>query len=525
MFAIIPKPNGTARPEAGVFRFAGQRLSVDSVDFAPWCLSAFEARLREKGISLIRGGEHAELRLLRQASNSEESYALAVQSGGITVQAGHERGIIHALTSLYRHIAAHRAAQSGAQSLPCFSLSDEPAYSHRGFMLDCARHFFPPAEIERIIEQMALVKLNVFHWHLSDDQGWRVESRLFPALNTGEFYSQKEIRRICAFARERGVTVIPEIDLPGHTTALLAAYPELSCRGEAVRPAQGAGMYKTILCAGKESVYPFLYSLLDEMCALFDSPFIHLGGDEAPRDEWEQCEHCKEALRKNGLAGFDALQVFFTGRLAEHLAKKGKRLVCWNDVLKAASPPENTDIQYWIDWESGQGTQSFFENGGRVIFSDMFHLYFDYPESFTSLEKVYHYEPRIAGALCAAAPNAAGLEACLWTERVAGVETLEKAVFPRLFALAEAAWTREKNYADFEKRLAAYLPVLAEGGIACTPLDLCNPQGKEREAGIAEFWREFKNMMHGENAFPPAMLEQMLAMLVQGFELPGLPAL
>ena len=243
-------------------------------------------------------GDAGALHLCRDPALPSEAYTLEARNTGIYITAAGEPGVIQALTSLW-HFADGR-------DIPCFSLSDSPRYAHRGFMLDCVRHFFEAAEIERILEEMALVKMNVFHWHLSDDQGWRIESAVYPRLNEkgGAFYTKDEIRRILVFARERGIQVIPEIDLPGHTTALLAAYPELSCQGEQLNLAAGGGIYPIILCAGKESVYSFLYPLLDEVCGLFDGPLIHLGGDEAPKAEWERCEHCKGALEKHGLADF-----------------------------------------------------------------------------------------------------------------------------------------------------------------------------------------------------------------------------
>ena len=265
--------------------------------------------------------------------------------------------------------------------------------------------------------------------------------------------------------------IIPEIELPGHTTGILAAYPELSCRGEPVELGKGGGIYPVILCAGKEQVYEFLFPLLDKAAGLFDSPIFHLGGDEAPKREWEKCPHCKEAAEKNGLANFEDLQGWFTTRLAERLAIKGKIVRCWNDTLKATTLPENLDIQYWVDWDQSGATDTFLDKGGKAVFSDMFSLYFDYPESFISLEKVYRYEPAIQGRSLAGTPGAAGMEACIWTERIVTPDRLEKAIFPRLFALAETVWSGSGDYADFERRLGGKLTDLAERGVAFTALE------------------------------------------------------
>jgi hexosaminidase len=396
-------------------------------------------------------------------------------------------------------------------------------------MLDCVRHFFPATEMERVLEEMALVKLNVLHWHLSDDQGWRLESRVYPKLNEtgGPFYTGEEIRRVTAFAKTRGIEVIPEIDLPGHTTAILAAYPELSCRGEPVELAKDGGIYDVILCAGKERVYEFLFPLLDEAAVLFDSPVFHLGGDEAPKNEWKKCPHCKAALEKNGLAGFEDLQGHFTSRLAKRLAAKGKQVRCWNDILKAQTLPENLDIQYWVDWEQSDRLESFFNRGGGVVFSDMFSLYFSSPECLIPLEKVYRCEPVIQGHSLAGEPNLLGMEACLWTEGIAAAEGLERAVFPRLFALAEAAWSGvppsagEGDYPDFERRLGGKLKSLAERGVAFTPLEECNPQGEARLEAIRRCYREMAESMSGGFKMPdPESLKRISAAYARGYNLP-----
>lgn len=513
----MPFPNGELRNGAGEFSFVDGFPRIDRGGFGAHCTAAFEARLRGRGIAADGGGGSAARFLLeRDPSFGPEAYRLEVLPGSISVTAGGEGGIIQGLTTLYTAL--------GAGSVSCGIVNDEPRYRHRGFMLDCVRHFFDRAEVERIIEQMSLVKLNVFHWHLSDDQGWRIESNAFPELNAlpGGRYSRDDIRQVVAFARERGVEVIPEIDLPGHTTAILSAFPGLSCRGEKLSPAEAGGIYKIILCAGKEETYSFLYRLLDETAELFDSPYFHLGGDEAPKDEWEQCEHCKGMIAREGLAGFGDLQAHFTARLAAHLAEKGKRVVCWNDVLHAETPPP-ADIQYWVDWTGGAEMRKFHDGGGRVVFSDMFSLYLDYPECFSSLEKVYGYEPHLGDSSRASAPNTAGIEACIWTERLDSPEALERKIFPRLFALAEAAWTRDRDYADFEERLGAKLAALEKEGIAFLPLERCNPKGAARAAEIAEFWQAMQAAMGGSSLPDPAMLERMVAMLVQGFDLGSLP--
>ena len=289
-------------------------------------------------------------------------------------------------------------------------------------------------------------------------------------------------------------------------------------------PVTGGGIFAVILCAGKERVYDFLFTLLDEVSGLFDSPLIHLGGDEAPKIEWERCEHCTAALKKLGLEDFEDLQGHFTARLAEHLAKKGKTVRCWNDILKSRVLPGTMDIQYWVEWDASGGLEPYFDRGGSVVFSDMYSLYFDYPASFSSLKKVFDYAPAIRDRSVAASPHTAGVEACLWSERVPTAEALERAIFPRLFALAETAWAGPGDYRDFENRLRPHLETLKARGVSFTPLEQCNPEGAARLADIARFWEAFQASSGGiELAVPPETMQQMRAAMARGFNLPEVP--
>jgi hexosaminidase len=502
---------------AGGFPLA-RGITVDLGGFEPWCVNAFDKRLKSKGLGGVYAVGAAELCLKRDGALAGEEYTLEVKAGSITVGASRERGVVQAFTTLYLLL------EKGV--VPCCKVSDKPRYNHRGFMLDCARHFFDTAEVKKILEEMAFLKLNVFHWHLSDDQGWRVESLVHTKLNElgGPYYTQGEIRNIVAFAKERGIEIIPEFDMPGHTSALLAAYPELSCKGEKVDIPDGGGIFKTIICAGKESSYSFLFSLLDEVSSLFESPSIHLGGDEAPKAEWENCPSCKAALEKSGAANFEDFQGYFTKTLAEHLAKKGKQVICWNDILKAKTRPENLTVQYWVEWDSEAAAVAYFESGGKMIFSDMFSLYFNNPDCFIPLEKVYRYEPGINGVSHTAAANTAGIEACLWTEGVFTPGQLEEAIFPRLIALAENAWSGPAPQGegdDFESRLELKLKGLEERGVSYVPLEECNLEGDARVKAILRYWQETSAVMGGAPiALPPETLKRIQSAYVKGFALP-----
>ena len=278
------------------------------------------------------------------------AYRLKIGEDTIRVDAAGPEGYSNALTTLYQ------LAVMGRGKVLCCTLTDSPRFGWRGVMLDVCRHFFPVEEIKRILEQCALLKLNRFHWHLSNDQGFRVESRRFPELNQisscrllspddplvereaakagdryGGYYTQEEIREVVAYAQARQIEVIPELEVPGHSSAILAAFPQFTCSGEPLRVKNTFGVHERIFCAGNEAAYDFLFELLDEWFELFPSKFIHLGGDEAPKTVWRACPKCRQVIEREGLGGYEALQAYFTGRLTEYCKKAGKIPIVWNE--------------------------------------------------------------------------------------------------------------------------------------------------------------------------------------------------
>jgi len=504
---IIPKPNGICTKRTGslpAYLVKGANLG----GFPAWILQAFAARsgLSTKPVPQ----QQARMHFVQDAALGAEAYRLTVYDDGIMIAASSERGAVWALTSLYTLMED--------DGFPYVTIEDTPKYAHRGFMLDCARHFFPVDVVKAIIEQNALLKLNVFHWHLTDDQAWRIESKRFPQLHTygGQaYYTQSEIKEVVEYAAVRGVEVIPEIDMPGHTTAMIAAFPQLSCKAKAVVPPKKGGIYKTILCAGKDDTYTFLRELLDEVCPLFPSPHFHLGGDEAPKDEWQNCPHCRAKLASCGGQNYEDLQGFFTQALAEMLAANGKMPVLWNDVLKSDILPEPFSLQHWVEMADIDRTRPYLAKGGSVVFSDMFHLYFDYPLIFTGLQRVYSYTPQCKGNDFTAHTGTAGIEACLWSERVADAETLYKQIYPRLFALAEAAWTNERNYNCFEARLAHRLKQFP---LAYTPISESNPEGAARLAAIQQY-TQYAIAAAGANDNAPVFTPEMIQQFLAGFDI------
>ena len=340
--------------------------------------------------------------------------------------------------------------------IPCLSMRDEPRCAHRGLLLDCVRHFFPAEEVKRIIEQMARVKLNALHWVLTNDQGWRIESKRFPRFNEidGPFYSWDELRDVVSFAALRNIEVIPEIDMPGHMTALLAANPEYSCFEQPVKLAATGGIYPVILCAGKEKTYEMIDGLLSEICPLFTGKRIHLGGDEAPKREWKKCPCCQRKKREEGLSDEHQLQGYFMNRCFEIAQRYGKEPICWNESLTGGNLDGSAVVQYWTV-DQAEPAKAYVKRGGKLIYSDMFSLYLDYPHVCTPLSRVYGDKQVIDET--DVSENLYGMEACLWTEHIDTPEKLEEHLFPRLYAFAEAAWTKEKDFTDFLPRLRDFL--------------------------------------------------------------------
>jgi hexosaminidase len=420
-------------------------MRVNVGHFDEVCIRAFFQRT---GLLYELAEENADLILTHAPNFKDEEHYIFVGPSGIQVNASAEAGVAAALTTVYK-------ASSGG-FIPHFSLKDFPKYSHRGFMLDCSRHFFPLSVVKKVIEEMSLLKLNAFHWHLTDDQGWRIESKEFPELteNSGyDFYTQDEIREVVSFAKERGVDVIPEIDLPGHTTALLRVLPWLSCKGKAPEEAYLGDVFSIIACAGKEESYNFLEKLLGEACGLFESKYFHIGGDEAPKTEWMQCPNCNAYFERLGLSSFEDLQGHFTCRMAEFLRANGKTAICWNDVTSARELPDDLVIQYWNEFSGAGSVAERFSAGRPVIFSDLRNMYFDYPQDVVTVQKVYSYSPALGELSCSQAPNALGIQACLWSELFSTEKELEERMFPRIFALAENAWSNSRDYSGFMRRM------------------------------------------------------------------------
>ncbi len=430
-----------------------------------------------------------------------EGYRIRVQDGRITVKANTRAGKFYAFQTL-------RQIMNGARELPEFCLCDEPVFRYRGFMIDCARHFFTVDELKKMIDAAALYKLNKFHWHLTDDQGWRIQIDSFPLLtqigsrragshfdrekNTGEeyggFYTKDQIRDVVNYCADRCIEVIPELDIPGHTCAAIAAYPHLSCAEEPVPVRTCGGIFRDILCAGKESTYDFVFQVLDEIAELFPSHWIHIGGDEAPKDRWNKCPHCRAAMEREHITDAEGLQGYFTNRVIDYLEAKGIRTTVWNDALKSGNLKNAATVQMWMD-RGGYSVRRA-NRGGKVIISGFLHYYMDYPYGLTPLDKTYNYNPLLPELSFEGERNILGVEGALWTEHVADFERLCYQAYPRFAAIAESGWVRpeQKNIYDFERRFQKSIPLLEKIGVYPAPMGQWSPRGIAGKLETARFF-------------------------------------
>jgi len=476
---IIPRP-ARCEPGAGVFTLTPETVIVaDQLNqwnavylhdlLAAKTSLAIQLADRVEGyesvIQLRMGSDHAEF--------GREGYQLTIQPGKIDLEAPEPAGVFYGLQSLRQLFVAR-------DKISCYSIVDYPRFAWRGLMLDEGRHFMGKETVVRLLDQMALQKLNVFHWHLTEDQGWRIEIKAYPKLTEigsqrkgttrgftgphdgiphGGFYTQEEIREIVEYAARRHILIVPEIEFPGHSLAALAAYPERSCTGGPFEVCTHFGILPDLYCAGNDEVFTFLEGVLAEILALFPSPYIHIGGDEAPKKRWKACPKCQERIRAEKLEDENDLQVYFTNRIAAYLSERGRRIIGWNQILGRGL--DTSAIPQW--WVGGKGEFiRALEAGHEGILSSYLDTYLDHSHALTPLSRAYRYEPVFPELSAEAAKRVLGLEAPLWSEFVRSRARLDYQVYPRLPAYAETAWTprEQKDFADFRDRLKPFLKLL-----------------------------------------------------------------
>lgn len=420
---------------------------------------------------------------LKDASKESGEYSIDIRTNVVKVLASDFYGFLYAIQTLKQmlppSIYGTVPAPSEKYSVPCCRIHDKPRFGYRGMHLDCARHFFSVNEVLRYLDIMAVYKLNTLHWHLSDDQGWRVEIRRFPMLTTigayrsgtqvgydrassdgisyGGYYTQDEIRVVVEYASRLGITIIPEIDLPGHMLAALASYPELGCTGGPYRVWTRWGISPQVLCPGKDETFAFLRGVMDEICELFPSEYIHIGGDECPKTEWEKCPLCQKRIEELGLVSDEhatkeqRLQNYVMATIQKYLEGKGRKIIGWDEILEG----ELSEGATVMSWRGTKGGIKAAAMGFDVIMTPNTYCYFDYaqstdlkseplgntrdPKRAIPLEKIYSYDP-LLNLDEASASHIKGVQANLWTEYIQTPDHLEYMLLPRLLALSEVQW-------------------------------------------------------------------------------------
>lgn len=447
--------------------------SCKSTPALPWAniesvIPAVEVYLIDSTQWVTLGDENLDIDFVPIDGMAPEAYSITVDNKGVLVTFG-PGGEQRALATLMQLQGVEPQVK-----LPVGIIEDKPAFAHRGVLMDVCRHFFTKDEVKRQLDIMHFYKFNVLHWHLTEDQGWRIPIPGYPELTKvaayrthgdsiyGGHYTREELVEIVEYAGSLGIEVIPEIELPGHSQAAIAAYPHLGCTGEPVEVATDWGVFKDIYCAGNESTFEFLEDVLDEVCEIFPSDYIHIGGDEAPKYRWEHCNKCQQRIAQEGIANEEELQRYFITRIEHYLAKKGKRLIGWDEILEGGLSPDAT-VQSWRGFE---GALAAARQGHDAIVSPTSHAYFDYPLSSIDLPKVYEFNPIPVGLEEQYHHHILGGECNLWSERIPDIATLDKRFLPRALAMSEVLWRNpeERNLEAFQKRLGHHYPLLTSLG-------------------------------------------------------------
>jgi hexosaminidase len=422
---------------------------------------------------------------------NNEGYILTVTEKKIVIGAKSAAGLFYAVQTLRQlmpvEVETPAIVKGIVLSVPACEIKDQPQFAYRGMLLDVGRHLFPVEYIKRYIDMIALHKMNTFHWHLTEDQGWRIEIKKYPLLTEigafrketlvghggkrpfvydgtryGGFYTREEVKEIVEYAENRFVTVIPEIEMPGHALAALAAYPGLSCTGGPFEVYPRWGVVEDVYCAGKEETFNFLEDILTEVMDLFPSEYIHIGGDECPKVRWEKCPFCQKRIRQEGLRDENELQSYFIRRIEKFVLSGGRRIIGWDEILEGGLAPEATVMS----WRGTAGGIAAAKQKHDVIMTPSRYVYLDYyqcePEGqplaiggYLPLERVYSYNPMPEELTPGEQKYILGVQGNLWTEYIPTPEHMEYMAFPRAFAIAESGWTpaRLKDFEDFLARL------------------------------------------------------------------------
>jgi len=443
--------------------------------------------LRARNAAGLFYGAQTLCQLLHARIEGNQTNHLSPDPGPIAIELSAFRSHTHNPTlgaeskSMSRN-ATH--AGPGGFSLPCGHITDQPRFKWRGLLIDCSRTFQTTACLKRYIDLLAFHKMNVLHLHLTDDQGWRMEIQSHPELtlfgsqfeekyhDSVGYYTQNDLRELLAYATERHVLLVPEIEMPGHCLAALKAHPELSCTGgpfEIYPFFKGPPIQENVFCAGNARVFDLLEEVLAEVIAIFPSPFIHIGGDEVPKVNWQKCPKCQARLKAEGLKNEDELQSYFIRRMAKFLASRNRRLIGWDEIMDGGLA-EGAAVMSWRGMEAGIEA---IRRGHDVVFSPTSHCYFDYGYSHISLEKTYSFEPMLEGLSPEQTPHILGVQANMWTHLARSDDALDEQVFPRLVALAEVGWSPRsgRDWRDFSERMETHYERLDRLGVKYKRMD------------------------------------------------------
>jgi len=462
---LIPKPQ-KIEISNGVFSLSfNTNLIIDSIFYA-------ESEYLKKLLNHELKGNGNTIKLLKKEGLKREEFLMNISIDNLKIEASTAKGVMRGIQTLRQLLPTKKGIIT--TKIPCLKIHDFPRFSWRGMLLDCCRHFMKKEFVIRYIDLLAYHKMNVLHWHLTEDQGWRIEIDKYPKLTEigawrtekngdryGGFYTKSDIKEILAYAKIRHITVVPEIELPGHSVAAIASYPHLSCTGDSINVGNEWGVYKDIYCAGNDSVFAFMEDVLTEVMELFPSKYIHIGGDEAPKYRWENCDKCKQRIVAEDLDDAHELQSYFITRIEKFLNKNGRKLIGWDEILEGGLAPSAT-VQSWRGEEGGIAAA---KSGHDAIMSPTSHCYFDYGLDAIDLKEVYHYEPIPAELTTEEAKYILGGECNMWSER-APQELIDSKIFPRILAMSEVLWSSsEKDYDNFYSRVQKHYPKLDDMGV------------------------------------------------------------
>ena len=494
--SVIPQPL-TVTPGSGFFSVGqGTKIFIDAqnpeLKRNASILSSHIKSLNGFSVPIKTGSKATSNSItltLKNAPDSlgNEGYLLISNPEGVTISANTAQGIFYGMQTLYQLMPVNPAAMDKTGiSIPEVTIADKPRYGWRGMMLDVGRHFYPVEFVKQFIDYLAMHKMNSFHWHLTEDQGWRIEIKKYPELTKtgafregtligaysnnqkfdtiryGGFYTQKQIKEVVAYAKDRYINVVPEIEMPGHALAALTSYPELSCTGGPFKVGKTWGVYDDVYCAGNEKTFEFLENVLTEVVALFPSPIIHIGGDESPKTRWKACPKCQARIKAEGLKDEHELQSYFIKRIENFLLTKNKNIIGWDEILEGGLAPKAAVMS----WRGTEGGIAAAKQHHDVVMSPNSHLYFDHYQAraageplaiggYTTLQRVYSYDPTPTELSQEEAKYIKGVQANLWTEYIPQPQKAEYMVMPRMAALAEVAWTQpdKKDWENFKWRM------------------------------------------------------------------------